>query len=506
MALTKKGKIIIAVVVWGMLAMIGSVGYRYFIKPKAEENAREEMISSTTSQSRYKHKVSWLGDWFSGYAGYRSQSFINECASRSIKVNMKDDGADYGKRLQALATGEADMAVFTIDAFTKAISEYGNIDPATIVWISDVSYGADAIVVNKSTFPNVDALNHVDTKFVVIPDSPSETLALVVMDHFKMDKLSKDPWVYANSPKEIYEMYRNSKPADKLAFVLWEPFITKVLENQQYHKIIDSSKFKNYIVDVAVASRDFLAKNRDLVTMICESYFSGMYDDRGKLVDIIMKDADLSGETLTKDQAKNLTTGILFKNTQENYTHFGMRSGNLQHIESIIEEIIRLQLKAGVIQTDPTNGSPNVLYYNEILGDMFNENFHPGLSSEDVREDKQLPKLSDEEWATLKPVGTLQVPRLQFRRGTSRLSPASEKILNDLKSKLEKWPQYYLIVQGNASSQGDLDANMRLAENRAKASVQWLVENGVNPNRIQGKSSEPNGSTTVSFVLGEVPY
>lgn len=513
MALSKKGKIALVATGWVLLIGIAAMSYKWFFAPRAEQaeklaqqQAHDEKLASTSSDSRFEHHVTIAADWFSGYAGYRSQMFIDECASRGIKVTVYDDGANYKDRTQALANGKCEMAVYTVDALTKASAEYGDL-PGTIGWMSDISFGADAMIAHAKTFPDIDALNDPETKFVVIPDSPSETLALVVMDHFKLDKLSANPWIHANSPAEIYEMYRKSKPGDKLVFVMWEPYVSRVLENTAYKSLINSSKFKDYIVDVMVISRDFLLKNRGVVQDIGEAYFTTMYKSRNNLVGLVSKDSKASGEPITEEQAKNLVKGIQFKNMQENYAHFGIRGGHgLQHIEDIITEIIRLQLKAGVISVDPTGGQPNLLYYKDILGDMFNNNFHPGVANEEIRQDRQLAALSEEEWGQLKPVGTLQVPRLQFRRGTSKLNPASEKTLSELKERLTKWPQYYLIVRGNASSKGNVEANKKLATARANSAVEWLVQNGVDKNRIKGESSKPNGSTTVAFVLVEMPY
>ena len=53
---------------------------------------------------------------------------------------------------------------------------------------------------------------------------------------------------------------------------------------------------------------------------------------------------------------------------------------------------------------------------------------------------------------------------------------------------------------------GDLAANKLLAEQRAAAAKAYLVEAGVDPNRIRAVGGEPSGRTSVSFVLGQPPY
>ena len=258
-----------------------------------------------------------------------------------------------------------------------------------------------------------------------------------------------------------------------------------------------------------VVSRDFLIKNKKDVKAIAESYFSALYAVKSNMQTAISKDARLLKTTITEEQANRLTQTIEFKNTQENYAHFGIRQGyNLQHIENIISEIMSLELRAGIIDHDPTDGQVNVLYHPDILSSMFDDNFRPGntFQDEDIRQDSQLPALSDAEWDELQPVGSLQVSRLVFRRGSPNLSSGSEKTLSDLVEKLNKWPNYYLIIRGSSSNDGDAEANRILADLRSQETKNWLIEHGVNTNRIRAENVKPNGTSTVSFILAEKEY
>ncbi|MGD9714856.1 MAG: OmpA family protein, partial [Thermomicrobiales bacterium] len=178
----------------------------------------------------------------------------------------------------------------------------------------------------------------------------------------------------------------------------------------------------------------------------------------------------------------------------------------LQHMEEMGRNITGVLVGTGAIEKDPTNGQPNLFYYDGIMRKLFDSGWHPGFGQESVRQEKTLLSLTPEEWDKLKPVGTLQVPRLVFARGTAKLTEASEATLRELSNKLKAFPQYYLIVRGNAASTGDLEANLKLAKDRADATVLWLTENGVDKNRIRSESAKPNGSTTVAFLLGELPY
>src|SRR5690606_25294602 len=112
-----------------------------------------------------------------------------------------------------------------------------------------------------------------DTKLVLTANSPSETLARVLISNFGLRNLDQNSFVKLKDAQEVYKKYRESKPADKLAFVLWEPYVSKTLENPNVHVLVDSSKFRGYIVDSIVANRDFLAKNKELSKRFLKAYF-----------------------------------------------------------------------------------------------------------------------------------------------------------------------------------------------------------------------------------------
>ena len=508
-----KGKLIALSVVWLVVLGVGALTWKLMVKPAQEEaqqqaveEEKNKILTETGADSRYDHHLTLALDGFSGYAVLRSQEFSNELARKKIKLTLSDDGADYSARIKALQDGEVQMAVFTVDSLIKSSAELGEL-PGTIVCVIDETRGADAMVAYKSAIPNLDALNANDVEFVLTPNSPSETLARVVMAHFGLDNLKVDPFVKVNDAAEVYRRYRTADPEKPQVFVLWQPYVTKVLENPNTHVVVDSSRFKGYIVDVLVVNRDFLYKNKETVKEFVESYLTAAYKYQDNFVKLVSDDAKGSGTPLTETQADDLVGGIWWKNTQENYSHFGVHSNDrsLQHIEDIIENITKVLVDTKAIIRDPTNGKPNLLYYTDILEEMAQGNFHPGF--EKIRDDKTvLPALTENQWESLQPVGTLQVPPIAFRRGTSDIEENSRAVLDDLVAKLETWPQYYVVVRGNASLRGDLDANKKLAEQRAEAAKSYLIGRGVHVNRIRSVAVDPNGRSSVDFVLGQTPY
>lgn len=508
-----KGRIVLMIGIWFFVLAGVAAGWRYWVRPNQEKaeakkaaEEKQQIVEKTSATSRYTHTVNFAIDAFSGYAGFRSNSFLDENAKFGIKVNLTDDGANYPQRLQKLASGELDMAVFTIDALMKSSADYKEI-PATVVALVDETKGADAMIASKSRFPNIDSLNSSGLKIVCTQDSPSETLARVVMAHFNLDKLPENPFQFVSSVDAVYQEYQRAKPTDNKVFVLWEPYVSKIADNPDYHVLVDSSKFRGYIVDVIVARRGFLVQNEEVASNVVKSYLKTMFDKRNDLPTLMSDDARVLGTPLKPEQTQALIDKIWWKNTQENFSHFGLTTGKgLQHIEQINSNILEVLLKTKAMTADPSDGKLNLWYYDGIMRKLFDNSWHPGFGSESVRQEHVLAVLSEQEWQQLKPVGTLQVPRLVFARGGSKLSESSFATLDKLVESLKTWPQYYLQVQGNHASGGDAEANKILAESRAQAAVEYLISKGVDRARIHAEVSKPNGSTTVAFVLGELPY
>lgn len=504
-----KAKIFLASAVWLVILSIGVFLYRLWYVPTVEKQAeqkQEEVLDKTSGNSNYKHRLTIGLDGFSGYAILRSAEMNQQLRSRGIKVNFEDDGANYPERLAALASGQIQMAAFPIDALLKASEQSGSL-PATIIAVIDETRGADALVAYKNKFPNIDALNAPDTRFVLVGDSPSETLVRVLLNNFQLGKLSADSLTRLSTEKGVVARYNASIPGGNDVFVTWEPVVSELLENDQMHTLFDSSQQSGFIVDTLVVSRDFLIKNEPVVRDVLESYFSALYTfDQSKLVTLVMEDATNAGAKLTEPQAQKLVQGIAWKNTQENFAHFGLRSASVSHVEDMIDRIKRVLIKTGGLKNDPTSGQSSRLFYEQALRDLQASGFHPGVSPESVREDIALTELSESQWARLEPVGTVDVPPLIYARGTSRLTESSMVKLDSLLETLETFPRYYLMVRGNASSRGDAEANRKLAKQRADAALQYLLQKGVPSARLRAMDGEITGQTSVTFVLGQIPY
>ncbi|MFA6011401.1 MAG: phosphate ABC transporter substrate-binding/OmpA family protein [Desulfobacteraceae bacterium] len=517
--------ILVAAVMWVLIIGILSVAAKYFILPYFEK----DLLDDTGSESAYKHTVTLAADSFSGYSILRSPVMKKELKALGIKLDIKDDNADYDARMEALSKKDVNMAVFTIDSFILAGSRLGNF-PATMVMVIDESKGGDAMVAWKNAVSRVEDLNNASAGIVLTAHSPSEFLARTVIAHFNLPLLPEKWLITAEGSKDVYKEFIKADKKDKRAYVLWEPYVSKALKDKDAHVILDSSKLKGYIVDVLVVERNFLKDNHDLVKSVVSSYLKSAHaysQSRPDMEKLVVEDAGLTGsESLDADTAARMVDRIEWKNTRENYSHFGLEDGSAQGImtmEEMIGNIRDVLVKTGALSGNPIDGQEHTLFHNKILGDLKASDFHPGKkmdviqglgpSVSDLEAARQTPRLGsldDKAWAALVPVGSLKIEPIMFARGTARLNIKSERDLDDLARRLQSFPGYYLKVIGHTRSEGDLDANMKLAAERADAALNRLISAGADISRVRAETSRPTGSDgdnqSVSFVVGEAPF
>jgi len=163
------------------------------IKPVHERYQKDlqARLTKIDNDMRARHPRDVLAlDSFSGYAVLRSEKFRAPLLEQGIRLHLVDDEAVYSDRIKKLESGETPLAVFTIDALITNSAVIKD-TPATIVMLIDDSQGADAMVAYKKALPDLAALNHEETRIVLLPDSPSETLARVVRTQF-FDKQLKE--------------------------------------------------------------------------------------------------------------------------------------------------------------------------------------------------------------------------------------------------------------------------------------------------------------------------
>jgi outer membrane protein OmpA-like peptidoglycan-associated protein/ABC-type nitrate/sulfonate/bicarbonate transport system substrate-binding protein len=507
--------------VWLVLLGVLAAGYKLFVAP----NLEGDLIDATGSNSQYDHAVKLALDGFSGYAIFRSEPFAKLLKKEKIKIELEDDQADYEKRLKRLAKGKTQLAVFTVDAYLYAGAKAGKF-PASMVMAIDETVGADAIVAYAKEVPNLTALDRSSTRIVATPSSPSEFLARTMIATLSLPKLPEKWLDEADGAEDVYKRFKTaSGDARKHAYVLWEPYVSKALDIDGAHTLLDSSKMQGYIIDVLVAEREFLRDHPDIVAKIVEAYLrtAWSYDQEpGGMVRLMREDSKELGQTLNEKEAEQLVNGIRWKNTLENYAHFalGEPAPGIDSMEDVIGKIADVLVRTGAVDSNPVDGQEATLFYKGALDELQSRGFHPGKKVEilagvgpgtddlnAVRETPKLPALDDTGWNELESVASMRVEPIGFRRGTAEISEFSRSELDALARRFNSLPTFYMKVVGHALAEGDPEANARLAQERAQAVRDYLISAGVDENRLSASSSvKTGGEAEVAFVLGRSSY
>jgi outer membrane protein OmpA-like peptidoglycan-associated protein len=81
---------------------------------------------------------------------------------------------------------------------------------------------------------------------------------------------------------------------------------------------------------------------------------------------------------------------------------------------------------------------------------------------------------------------------ISFDKNKATIRPQSKGVLGNAAKVLQTYPSISLEISGHTSSEGDAGVNQRLSQERADSVKQWLVDNGVPPERIKTRGAGPD--------------
>lgn len=509
---------------FAVLIGVGLGAYHFLVSPLLTQ----ELAVQTGSDAQYRVVAKVAHDNFSGYAILRSPEVQQDLKAQGIKLDWKDDGADYAARVEALKSGEVDLAVFTVDGIVKYAAQNGSF-PGTIVLGIDESVGADGCVAHTSKGQKPGTLDTPGTKFYATADSPSEFLSRVAISDLQFNAIGKDWLVPTKGAAATYNDFRIDVDPAHL-YCMWEPYLSMALSEPEAYAVFDTSMVKEYVFDVLVARREFLAEHDDVVTALDAAHLRANYrygNDPAALTALLIADAKATkADKLSEAQAAAIAKGVRWTNTLENYARFGLippaQAKGMSNWEDIIGKTVDVLIATKAIESDPFNRDYSTLFHSKTtLAQLQVENFHPaavagavpGLEQGDldaIRGAEELPALSEEQWSKLTVVANARVEPISFRRGTSELEVQAARDLDKLVTHLRSWNSYYVTVVGHAAAVGDPEANLALAKARADSAAKHLVDHGVNPNRVRAVGAKPSGnqgaSQSVTFALMQPSY
>jgi len=83
--------------------------------------------------------------------------------------------------------------------------------------------------------------------------------------------------------------------------------------------------------------------------------------------------------------------------------------------------------------------------------------------------------------------GKIVATGIRFDVGKATLKPESMGIINTIAKMMKEHPELILSIDGHTDSDGDLDANQKLSENRANTVMKTLLDMGISADRLSAK-------------------
>ena len=81
---------------------------------------------------------------------------------------------------------------------------------------------------------------------------------------------------------------------------------------------------------------------------------------------------------------------------------------------------------------------------------------------------------------------------IRFAVNSARIRPVSFAVLNQAVAVFTEYPELRIEVQGHTDTEGSAEVNTKLSQDRAQATVDYLVKKGIAPERLRAKGYGPS--------------
>ncbi|WP_027670984.1 phosphate ABC transporter substrate-binding/OmpA family protein [Rheinheimera baltica] len=472
-----------------LLGAIAIGGY-YLFKEQHLENAFKASSDASGAKDRIRIAVdSWVG-----YYPLCSAELKKRLRELGYVLECVDDGADYPGRMKQLQQGNIDFAVATVDSYIVAGAAVRY--PGVIVSVIDESKGGDAIIARKTRFASLNDLKTGDIKVALTPSSPSEFLAKSLAVHFDLPPLAKSqPWLVATDGSAQALQALQQGQVD--VAVLWEPDVSRALQDKQFHRLIGTEQTERMVVDVLVAQRDLVAKKPELVSVFLQQYFRVLkrYRDEPKLLqqELVLHTG------LAEADVDTMVKGVAWASLTDNALTWMAHDAKVPSKEaaiSSIESVISVLTDYGDLNRNPL---PDADPY-RLLNSSFVHQLHLQSNAGFTGAADALPQakqnyaaLSAAQWQNMREVGTLKLRAINFSSGSDVLSLDDKTRLDEIAATLSHYPHFYIDIRGHSGVRGDAAANRQLSQDRADAVARYLELThsfAINRMRAQGVGGE----------------
>jgi len=440
---------------------------------------------NTSDASKIKGVITVGIDSWIGYYPLCSKKMRSQMRASGYRLDCIDDQANYPERMKKLKEDKLNFAVATVDSYL--INGKKENFPGTIIAVIDESKGGDAIVAIKTKIASLDDLKQKKNyKIAFTPQSPSEHLLRAIIDHFDVPKNAGTRIETKGSEEALKKLLKGKVDVA----ILWEPDVTRALNNKNIIKILGTEDTHKLIVDILLVNRDYSSDHPEIVELLLANYFKTLKYYKNKL-DKLKK--EINEETkLDEKKIDSMLAGVSWVNLHDNALNwFGVDSnygtkeeGLFYTIESTIEILTNTD---GFSQNSIPNDDPYMLLNSNFVADLFNTGL-PGQFKSGTQEQKRFAPLAEDRWEELREVGTLKIRPITFQSGSDELNEFGEEQLRLAENSLKHYPNFRVYIKGHTGLSGNQQGNIDLSERRANMVKEHLINAlNVEPNRIRAK-------------------
>ena len=481
-----------------VLGIVGILAYK-FLLPLIEESQQKE----TSDAKAIKGKIIIGIDNWIGYFPLCSQEMRKRMRRSGYNLQCEDDSADYKTRMRRLDAGELHFAVATIDSYILNASKLNY--PGTIVTVIDESKGGDAIVGWQDKLKNLDALKVRDNyKIAFTPNSPSEHLLKSLAVHFDVPNLlgTNKQWRVETNGSEDALKNLLDKKVD--AAVLWEPDVSRALQNKNIVKLLGTEDTNKLIVDILIVNRKFSQREPETVAVLLNQYFHTLKYYRDNPQQLTQDAAEHTN--LELPVIKTMLAGVDWISLSQNsllwYGTASLGSAPIEGLADAIESTAQILIDHGDYTSNPIpDGDPYRLINSQFVNDLFNSGYDtPSFAQGNSAQNKDAAtganaenslarpfvKLTATQWNALREIGTLKIRPIVFQSGAEALTYDGKAELDKAVENLKHYPNFRIVVKGHTGLRGDPKANKTLSQDRAEAVARYFnVTYGIDINRLR---------------------
>ncbi len=419
----------------------------------------------------------------------------NRDYSLSMDINYIPNDND---RIEALSRGEIQATEMSLPAFIKFQKEYP--DAGVIVGITDFSRGADGIV-GKSEVKDLNDME--DRKVSFVGDGTgkfilSKFLRLVGLRYQDIEPIERD---------DMQKVIDDLRSGNAELIVSWSPDMNIAVNEINSSKpgsvkVLITTKEVPYLVPtMLVVNKNYAKSNPEKVEAFLKTWYAASRyiierPDKAyeKLAELMTQEGEYSETKVITQDVEESFSDIKLMSLNDNFSFFGV-AGKENNLDGIIKDTVETWKKYGdmdidfnlskevssKVYLDKINSSRDV---DELLVSSIDFDLpdNAGQTEGAKKEFKQQDEISIEE--NTERVAKVDIPPVYYDSGKAAVKPESIVVLDEVKEILGQFPEYYLIIDAHTDSVGSNDNNLQLSKNRATEVKKYLVQKGVDENRI----------------------